>query len=159
MSWRLASTRIFRCLSLLLALLLLGGAGVAAAQGRDGEPVPPQPGPVLEVKIQEEVEKPAAAAPSLTLDPFFLIEEDTSRVRVRRVQVALEFLQPEMLKGFDPQASRLRELVYDFLAAKEQAYPAREMQEQERLLAGLVNRYLGQDAVSAVKLDHSLLLR
>jgi hypothetical protein len=111
------------------------------------------------VKIQEEVEKTAASASSLTLDPFFLIEEDASRVRVRRVQVVLEFLQPEMLKEFDPQAPRLRELVYDFLAAKDQEHPDRGLKEQEKLLAGLVNRCLGQEAVSAVKLDQSLLLR
>jgi hypothetical protein len=138
---------------------LFGGAGVAAAPGLDGEPVSLNPGPVLEVKIRDEVEKPAAAAPSLTLDPFFLIEEEASRVRVRRVQVALEFLQPELLKGFDPQAPRLRELVYDFLVTKEEAHPGRETKEQEKLLAGLVNRWLGQEAVSAVKLDYSLLLR
>ncbi|MBI4797105.1 MAG: hypothetical protein HY790_14920 [Deltaproteobacteria bacterium] len=164
MSLRPASPRIFRCPSLLLILVWFGVAGVNAAQGRDGEPVSPKPGPVLEVKIQEEVEKPvaaaaAAAAPSLALDPFFLIEEEASRVRVRRVQVALEFLQPEMLKGFDPQAPRLRELVYDFLVTKEEAHPTRETKEQEKLLAGLVNRWLGQEAVSAVKLDYSLLLR
>ena len=163
MSLRPASSRIFRGFSLLLILVGFGVAGVNAAPGRDGEPVSPMPGPVLEVKIQEELQKPVAAAaataaPSLTLDPFFLIEEDASRVRVRRVQVALEFLQPEMLKGFDPQAPRLRELVYDFLVSKEQTNPAREMKEQEKVLAGLVNSCLGQEAVSAVKLDQSFLL-
>jgi hypothetical protein len=33
------------------------------------------------------------------------------------------------------------------------------MKEQEKFLAGLVNHWLGQEAVSAVKLDQSLLLR
>jgi len=114
------------------------------------------------VKFQDEVEKPAAAAaaaPSLTLDPFFLIEEEASRVRVQRVQVALEFLQPEILKEFDPQAPSLRELIYDFLATKDEAQPSRETKEQERVLAGLINHWLGKEAVSTVKLDHSLLLR
>jgi hypothetical protein len=159
MSQHLVSPRIFRGLSLLLALLWFGGAGVAAAQGREGEPVPPQPGPVLEGKIQEKMEQPAASVPSITLDPFFLIEEEASRVRVRRVQVALEFLQPEMLKEFDPRDPRLRELIYDFLAAKDQEHPSREVKEQEKLLAGLVNRCLGQESVSSVRLDQSLLLR
>lgn len=159
MSRRLAFTLIFLGLPLFLALVLFGGARFSAASDREGEPLAPKPGPVLEVKIQEEVEKPAAAAPSLTLDPFFLIEEEASRVRVRRVQVVLEFLQPEMLKEFDPRAPRLREMVYDFLAAKEQEHSGREVKEQEKLLAGLVNRCLGQEAVSSVKLDQSLLLR
>ena len=164
MSQRPASLRIFPCLFLILILVLSVNAGVAGAQNREGEAVATKPAPVLEVKFQEEAEKPAlapapAAAPALTLAPFFLIEEEASRVRVRRVQVALEFLQPEMVNGFDPQAPRLRELVYDFLAGKDQARPDREMKEQEKFLAGLVNHWLGQEAVSAVKLDQSLLLR
>jgi hypothetical protein len=154
----LAAPRNFLGIFLLLALLGSEYAWAGAAPGRDGEAASPKPGPVLEVKIQENLEKPATAASSFTLDPFFLIEEEASRVRVRRVQVVLEFLQPDILPKFDPRSPGLRELVYDFLVGKEQGYPGRERKEQEKLLTGLVNRYLGQEAVSAVKVDQSFLL-
>jgi hypothetical protein len=49
-------------------------------------------------------------------------------------------------------------VVYDFLVSKEQAHPARELKEREKVLAGLVNGCLGQEMVSAVKLDQSFLL-
>jgi len=42
--------------------------------------------------------------------------------------------------------------------AEEQAVSGREKKEQEKILAQLVNRYLGQEAVSAVKVDQSFLL-
>lgn len=158
MTRRRPSLLLSRGLSLFLALALSGGAGITPALGKDVEKALPEPGPVLERKIQEKIEKPAAPASAITLDPFFLIEEEASRVQVQRVQVSLEFLQPEMLKKFDPRAPGLRELVYDFLAAKEQAHPGRGKKEQEKVLAGLVNRYLGQEAVNAVKVDQSFLL-
>lgn len=147
-----------RCLFLWLALTLLGSAGVTPAPGKAGEPVLPKPGPVLEAKIQDKFEKPAPATPAVTLAPFFLIMEEGSRVRVRRVQVALEFLQPETLQQFDPQSPGLRGVVYDFLVDQEQAYSGREKKEPGKVLAGLVNRYLGQETVSAVKVDQSFLL-
>ena len=147
-----------RCLFLFLGLAVLGSVGFNATPVKAGEKITPISSPILEVKIQEKVEKPATPAPAVTLDPFFLILEEGSRVRVRRVQVALEFLQPEMLPKFDPQSPVLREVVYDFLVAKEQELSGREEKEQEKVLAGLVNRYLGQEAVSAVKVDQSFLL-
>jgi hypothetical protein len=158
MTLRPSLPRIFRDISFLLVLLVFGGAGATAARGQEGKPSPPKPGPVLEVKFQENLEKPVTAPLTFSLDPFYLIEGETSRVQVRRVQVALEFRQPEMLQKFDPQAPGLREVVYDFLVVKDQAHPGREKKEQEQVLANLVNRYLGQEAVSAVKVDQNFLL-
>jgi hypothetical protein len=158
MARRPASPRIFRGFFLLVALLIFSAAGVQAAPGREGDQVASKPGPILEGKIQEKMAPPAAAPSSLILDPFFLIQEEASRVQVLRVQVALELVQPEMRQNFDPQAPGLREVVYDFLASKEQADPGRDRKQQDKVLAGLVNRYLGQEAVSAVKVDQSFLL-
>ncbi|MFZ5450957.1 MAG: hypothetical protein ACOZF2_03645 [Thermodesulfobacteriota bacterium] len=147
-----------RCWFLFLALAVLGGSGIDAALGQAGEKVTPPSSPILEVKIQEETAKPSTPAPPVTLDPFFLIIEEGPRVRVQRIQVAWEILQPELLPKFDPQSPVLREMVYDFLVAKGQVLSDREKKEREKLLAGLVNRYLGQEAVSAVKVDQSFLL-
>lgn len=140
------------CLCLMLALPL--GVGVHQGWGQEKKMAPLNPGPVFEAKIQE---KPGAEN-SLPLDPFYLIEEETSRVRVRRVALALEFSQPEMMELLDPQAPSLRELVYDFLITKEHDYPGLEKKGQQKVLAGLVNRYLGQEAVTAIKVDQSYLL-
>jgi hypothetical protein len=140
------------CLCLLLALPL--GVGVQQGWGQEKKMAPLKPGPVLEAKIQE---KPGPEN-SLSLDPFYLIEEKASRVRVRRVALALEFSQPEMMKLLDPQAPSLREVVYDFLISKEHEYPDLEKKGGQKLLAGLLNRYLGQEAVTAVKVDQSYLL-
>ncbi|RJR41947.1 MAG: hypothetical protein C4567_08305 [Deltaproteobacteria bacterium] len=158
MTGRGSSLLPFRFFILFLALALATGAGAAPAYANSFEKTFSEPGPALEGKIREKVEKPAEPATAITLDPFFLIVEDASRVQVQRVLVALEFLQPDLLKKFDPQAPGLRELVYDFLVAKEPGRPARERKEQEQLLAGLLNRYLGQEAVNAVKVDQSFLL-
>lgn len=149
---------LFRCFSLLLAVTMLGGAGVNAAPGQDEDKDLPSAAPVLEGKIPEKIEQPTAPAPAVSLEPFFLIMEEGSRVRVRRVQVALEFSQPEILLNFDPQAPALREIVYDSLMAKDQAHSGREKKEQEKVLTQLINRYLGREAVSAVKVDQSFLL-
>jgi hypothetical protein len=148
----------FRVFILFLALALPLGAGAFPAYANTVEKTFSEPGPALEGKFREKVETPAESATAITLDPFFLIVDDASRMQVQRVLVALEFLLPEQLKKFDPQAPGLRELVYDFLAAKEPGLPARERKEQEKLLAGLLNRYLGQEAVNAVKVDQSFLL-
>jgi hypothetical protein len=156
MSRSLPSRLLVLSFGLCLALALLLGAGVRQARCREGAKAAPKPGPVVEVSIKEEA--PPAKPVSLTLDPFFLIEEDTHRVRVRRVGVALEFSQPEMLKKIDPQTPGLRELVYDFLSAKERDYSGLETEEQQNILAGLINRCLGQEAVTAVKVDQSILL-
>jgi len=153
-----ASLMLFRFFLLFLALALWGGEAAASSPGPSVEKTFSEPGPALEGKFREKVEKPGEPATAITLDPFFLIVEEASRVQVQRVLVALEFLQPEQLKKFDPQAPGLRELVYDFLVAKESGQPAREKKEQEKLLAGLLNRYLGQEAVNAVKVDQSFLL-
>jgi len=158
MSRLLPSPKIIWGLGLFLIPALLLGAGVRQAGSEERKIGAPKPGPVLEVKIQEEIEKPRVEVQSLTLAPFFLIEEEASQVRVRRVDLALEFSQPEMMKQVDPQATRLRELVYDFLVAKEHNYPGLEKKEQQQVLAGIVNRYLGQEAVTAVKVDQSILL-
>ena len=158
MDRRPAVIRIFCGFALLSALLLLGSAGAAPAPGQDKPPAMAKTGPVLEVKIQEKAAPSPPPASSLRLDPFFLIQEEPTRVRVLRVQVALEFGQPEILPKLDPQAPALRELVYDFLVAKEQADLGRDPKGQEKVLAALVNRYLGQEAVSAVKVDQSFLL-
>lgn len=158
MTGREPSPMPFRFFSLFLALALLPGAGVPPALGASVEKTFSEPGPALEGKFREKVEKPGETATAITLDPFFLIVEEASRVQVQRVLVALEFLQPEQLKKFDPQAPGLRELVYDFLVAKESGQPAREKKEREKLLAGLLNSYLGQEAVNAVKVDQSFLL-
>ena len=168
-----------RCLPSRLPVWFLGfvlipafllGAGVHQARGQEGERVLSKPGPVLEVKFPEKVEKPAEVKfpekvekpveekQSVTLDPFFLIEEEASRVRVRRFDLALEFSSPELLQQLDPRAPQLRELVYDFLVAKDRAHPGLEKKEQQQALAGLVNRYLGQEAVTAVKVDQMVLL-
>ena len=141
------------CLSLMLGALLCSGA--AQAWGQEEEKAAPKPGPVLEVKIKEE---PAAVKHSLALDPFYLIEEEASRVRVRRIELALEFAQPELMKQVDPQASRLREQVYDFLISKERNFSGLAKTEQEKALAAIVNRCLGQEAVAAVKVDQNILL-
>jgi hypothetical protein len=140
------------CLCLLLALPL--GVGVHQGWGQEKKIASLNAGPVLEAKIQE---KPGVEN-SLSLDPFYLMEEDASRVRVRRVALALEFSQPEMMKLLDPQAPSLREVVYDFLINKKHDYPDLEKKGEQKLLAGLVNRYLGQEAVTAVKVDQSYLL-
>ena len=137
---------------------MLGGFGFKAAPASAAEKIATVSSPILEVKIQDTIKKPLTPAPAVTLDPFFLILEEGSRVRVRRVQVSLEFLQPEMLPKFDPQSPVLREMVYDFLLDKEQANSGREKKEQEQVLTQLVNRCLGQEAVSAVKVDQSFLL-
>jgi len=158
MSRSLSSRFILWVFGLVLTLALLLGTGVRQARGQEGEKAAPKPGPVQEGKILEKDEKPATDVHSLTLDPFFLIEEEAHRIRVRRVAVAMEFSQGEMMKQFDPQTPRLRELVYDFLVAKERNYLGLETKEQQKVLAGLVNRYLGQEAVTAVKVDQSILL-
>lgn len=144
-------------LAIFLTLAAPGEAGVAPAPGKDGEKASPAAIPAREVKMPLKIEKPAPSPAVVTLDPFFLILQEASRVRVRRIQVALEFLQPDFLKNFDPQAPRFRELVYDFLAG-EQGQPAAGGKERDNILAGLVNRYLGQEAVSAVKVDQTFLL-
>ena len=143
---------------LFLALGLLGGLGVQAGPVQAGEQVASRPGPILEVKIRDEAAKPQTPASTVALDPFFVIREEGTRVRVRRVQVAVEFSEADMLSKFDPQSPALREKVYDFLLAEEQALSGREKKEEEKILAQLVNRYLGQEAVSAVKVDQSFLL-
>ncbi|MDD2902643.1 MAG: hypothetical protein PHU44_09455 [Syntrophales bacterium] len=155
---RRPSRFLFRGVPLFLALAVLGGSGVNPTPGHAGEKVTPISSPILEVKIQDNFAEPKTPVPTVALDPFFVIREEGARVRVRRVQVALEFLQPDMLPKFDPQSPALREKVYDFLLAEEQAVSGREKKEQEKILAQLVNRYLGQEAVSAVKVDQSFLL-
>ncbi len=155
MAGRGPSPMLFLFFILFLAPAL---CGAAPAYASSFEKTFSEPGPALEEKFREKVEKPGEPATAVTLDPFFLIVEDASKVQVQRVLVALEILQPDLLKKFDPQAPGLRELVYDFLVAKEPGHPAREKQEQEKLLAGLLNRYLGQEAVNAVKVDQSFLL-
>ena len=139
-------------LCLMLALPL--GAGVRQGWGQENKKAPLNPGPVFEAKIREA----PGAENSLSLDPFYLLEEEASRVRVRRVALALEFARPEMMGLLDPQAPNLRELVYDFLLDKEHNYPGLEKKREQKVLAGLVNRYLGQEAVTAIKVDQSYLL-
>jgi len=151
-SRRLLPSLLTLCLCLLPALPV--GVGVRPAWGQEKEMAALQPGPVLEVKIGEK----AAAENSLSLAPFYLIEEQGSRVRVRRVTLALEFSQPEMASLLDPQAPRLREIVYNFLVDKTPDYPGLEKKGEQNILAGLLNRYLGQEAVTAVKVDQSYLL-
>jgi len=141
------------CLPLILGLFLLPGAHAARAQ--QVEKAISAPSPVLEVRLQE---KPGDGKRSVALDPFYLIEDEASRVRVRRVDLALEFAQPELVKQADLQASRLRGALYDFLVAQERDHPGLGKKEQEKVLAGIVNRCLGQDAVTAVKVDQSILL-
>ncbi|MHB8067005.1 MAG: flagellar basal body-associated FliL family protein [Desulfobaccales bacterium] len=160
--------RVFPCLCLLLAFP--GSAGVHQSWGQVKEIAPLNAGPIVEAKIGEKrgfenslpvvegkIGEKARAENSLPLDPFYLIEEDGPRVRVLRVALALEFAQPEMKGILDPQAPRLREIVYDFLANKEHD-PGLEGKGKQEILAGLVNRYLGQEAVTAVKVDQSYLL-
>lgn len=139
---------------LCLALALPWGAGVRQGWGQEKEMASLKPGPVFESKIREE----PGAENSLSLAPFYLIEEEGSRGRVRRVTLALEFTQPEIMRLLDPQAPRLREIVYDFLVQQEHDYPGLEKKGEQKILAGLVNRYLGQEAVAAVKVDQSYLL-
>ncbi len=155
-------------LSLLLVLLL--GVGVPQSWGQVKKIETSRPGPIVEARIGEKpgadnsspvvegkiVEKPRADN-TLPLDPFYLIEEEGPRVRVLRVALALEFAQPELKRVIDPQAPRLREIVYDFLVSKEHD-PGLAEQGGRKILAGLVNRYLGQEAVTAVKVDQSYLL-
>jgi hypothetical protein len=140
------------CLCLLLVLPL--GLGVQQGWSQEKEMASLHPGPVLEAKIKE---KPGAEN-YLSLDPFFLIEADGSRARVRRVTLTLELAQPEIQGLLDPQAPRLREICYDFLLNKEHDNPGLEEKGGPKILAGLVNRYLGQEAVTAVKVDQSYLL-
>jgi len=156
------------CLGLLLAFP--GGAGVHQSWGQVKVIASPKPGPIVEAKIGGERgaenslpvvegkigEKPRAGN-SLPLDPFYLIEEEGPRVRVLRVALALEFAQAELTKVLDPQAPRLREIVYDFLVSEEHD-PGLAGKGEQKILAGLVNRYLGQEAVTAVKVDQSYLL-
>lgn len=159
--------RVFPCC---LVLAFSWGAGVQQSWGQIKQIAPPQPGPIVEAKIGEKpgtedslpvvqgkiVDK-TGAGNSLPLDPFYLIEEEGPRVRVLRVALALEFAQPEVKGVVDPQAPRLREIVYDFLVSKEHD-PGLEGNGEQKILAGLVNRYLGQEAVTAVKVDQSYLL-
>jgi|GEM_PF-4333089 hypothetical protein len=140
------------CLCLALALSL--GVGVPQGWGQEKEIASLKPGPVFEAKIRE---KPRAEN-LLSLAPFYLIEEEGSRGRVRRVTLDLEFAQPEVVRLLDPQAPRLREIVYDFLAIHELDCPGQDKKGDQKILAGLVNRYLGQEAVTAVKVDQSYLL-
>lgn len=140
------------CLCLMLALPL--GVGVHQGWGQEKEIAPPHPGPVMEAKIRET----PGAENSLPLDPFYVIEAEGPRVRVRRVALALKFSQPEMVGLVDPQAPRLREIVYDFLLGKDHDCPGLENKGEQKVLAGLVNRYLGQEAVTTVKVDQSYLL-
>jgi hypothetical protein len=130
------------------------GLGATQSWGQDQEMAALKPGPVLEAKIREK----SGAENSLPLAPFYLLEEEGSRVRVRRITLALEFAQPEIMGLLDTQAPRLREILYDFLVGHEHDYPGLEKMGEQKILAGLVNRYLGQEAVTAVKLDQSYLL-
>lgn len=161
---------LLRVFPFCLVLAFSWGAGVHQSWGQIKEIAPPKPGPILEAKIGEKrgaekalpvvegkIAEKARPENSLPLDPFYLIEEEGPRVRVLRVALALEFAQPEMKGVFDPQAPRLREIVYDFLASKEHD-PGLAGKGEQKILAGLVNRYLGQEAVTAVKVDQSYLL-
>ena len=155
-------------LSLLLPLFL--GVAVPQGWGQVKKIALAHPGPVVEVKIGEKPEADKASPvvegkigekprdeKALPLDPFYLVEEEGPRVRVLRVALALEFAQPELKRIIDPQAPRLREIVYDFLVSKGHDPGLAEKADQQ-VLAGLVNRYLGQEAVTAVKVDQSYLL-
>lgn len=142
------------CFGLFL-MVAVPGVGIHQAWGQEGVKVILDSGQDVEAQTLEKTE---TEKPSLTMEPFYLIEETASSVRVRQVTLALEFSRPEMMKQVDPLAPRLRELVYDFLVAKEHDYPDLEKKEQQKALTGLVNRYLGQEALTAVKVDQSFLL-
>lgn len=106
---------------------------------------------------------PGAAAPgaqedrktSLALDPFYVLREDAARVQVQRLHVTLE-LHPQFRQTVDIKSPRLREQLYDFLTSKKAEGMAEGL--EQRALVELVNRFLGQEAVAAVKVDRSILL-
>jgi hypothetical protein len=150
------SPSIFRlgpCLPLILGFFLFPGAD--AAWSRQGEQAVARPAPVLEVKFKGE---PQAGQYVVSLDSFYLIEDGAARSRVRRIDLALELARPEAAQQADLQGPRLREALYDFLTGQEREHPRLDQKDQGRALAGIINRCLGQDAVSNVKVEQSILL-
>jgi hypothetical protein len=143
---RRQNDRFFWLGLVLVGLLCCGGFSQALGEEASGTPV-------LSPAAQDSQ---GNLKSSLTLEPFYILLEDAARVRVQRLDVTL-ILNGWYRQSVEVTSPRLREKVYDFFTSSK-AGNSPESPERQRALVELVNRYLGQEAVAAVKVDRSTLL-